>query len=241
MAVVRAVRAAHKGGKATVAYLTHTNSVVAADTLTHEALVSIGQWWTPKVLEMGARNAVLYLPESVGMAPWPKNGFEGGEPSGHTYYEELVRRAENEEMLGVLDIVVGATETEPPSRYITVGVPRGTPKPPDPVLHSARSEGRQVRPKIRPVSQMIDPTPLPRARPEFPIQAAMTETKASGVVVPRETMVAPITILGIPVRRARCTTPSTIQLAPLVRTAMARTATIARSGNERSENRDARA
>ncbi len=49
--------------------------------------------------------------------------------------------------------------------------------------------------------------------------AAITDTMASGVVVPRDTMVAPMTILGKPVRRANCTTPSTIQSAPLDSTA----------------------
>ena len=42
-----------------------------------------------------------------------------------------------------------------------------------------------VKPKIKPVSAIIDPTPLPRARPGLPIKAAITETNASGVVVPR--------------------------------------------------------
>jgi hypothetical protein len=53
---------------------------------------------------------------------------------------------------------------------------------------------RQVKPNISPVSAIMDPTPLPRARPGFPIQAAITETTASGMVVPKETMVAPMTI-----------------------------------------------
>jgi hypothetical protein len=71
-----------------------------------------------------------------------------------------------------------------------------------------------VRPKIRPVSAMIDPTPLPKARPGFPMKAAITETTASGVVVPREITVAPMTIFGRPVLWAKSTTPSIIQSAP---------------------------
>ncbi len=59
-----------------------------------------------------------------------------------------------------------------------------------------------VKPKIKPVSAMIDPTPLPNASPGSPIQAAMTETTASGMVVPSEIIVAPITMRGSPVRRA---------------------------------------
>ena len=52
------------------------------------------------------------------------------------------------------------------------------------------------------------------------MKAAMTETKASGVVVPSETMVAPMTMRGRPVRWARSTTPSIIQLAPFTSTVM---------------------
>ena len=48
----------------------------------------------------------------------------------------------------------------------------------------------------------------------------MTETNASGRVVPSETTVAPMTILGSPVRWARSTTPSIIQSAPLDNRAM---------------------
>jgi len=78
----------------------------------------------------------------------------------------------------------------------------------------------QARPRISPVSAIMEPTPFPRARPGFPIHAAITDTNASGIVVPREIMVAPITILGRPVRCASPTTPSTIQSAPFDRSAM---------------------
>jgi len=61
---------------------------------------------------------------------------------------------------------------------------------------------------------MMEPTPLPRARPALPMNAAMTETTASGVVVPRETIVAPIISLDRPVLLANSTTPSTNQSAP---------------------------
>ena len=52
-----------------------------------------------------------------------------------------------------------------------------------------------------PVSQIMDPTALPRARPGLPFKAASTETAASGKVVPRLTMVAPTSRRGKPHRR----------------------------------------
>jgi hypothetical protein len=51
---------------------------------------------------------------------------------------------------------------------------------------------RHISPKIRLVSAIMEPTPLPRARPGLPNQAAITETKASGIVVPSEIIVAPL-------------------------------------------------
>jgi len=57
---------------------------------------------------------------------------------------------------------------------------------------------RHVSPKIRPVFAIIDPMPLPRARPGLPNQAAITETKASGIVVPSEMIVAPLAQTRLP-------------------------------------------
>ena len=72
---------------------------------------------------------------------------------------------------------------------------------------------------MRPVSQMIDPTALPSARPGWPWMAANTDTAASGAVVPRLTIVAPITTFGIPDRDDSSTASSTSQSAALARTA----------------------
>ena len=57
-----------------------------------------------------------------------------------------------------------------------------------------------ARPRISPVSAMIDPTALPSARPGAPCNAANTLTDASGRVVPMLTMVAPISIVETPQR-----------------------------------------
>ena len=77
-----------------------------------------------------------------------------------------------------------------------------------------------VKPRINPVLQMTEPTPLPKANPGLPVQADSTETKTSGIVVPRERIVAPMTISESAVRRAKETTPATIRPAPLVRMTM---------------------
>ena len=55
-----------------------------------------------------------------------------------------------------------------------------------------------ARPKISPVSQMMDPTAFPRAIPGLPCKEAKTETTISGNVVPRLIMVAPMMTLGMP-------------------------------------------
>ena len=62
---------------------------------------------------------------------------------------------------------------------------------------------------------MIDPTALPRAKSGLPLKAAKTETAASGVVVPRLTMVAPIITFGTPQRVDRLTASSTRISAPV--------------------------
>ena len=66
-----------------------------------------------------------------------------------------------------------------------------------------------ANPKIKPVSQIIDPTAFPRARSGAPWNAASTETTASGKVVPIDTIVAPTITLGIPVLIETVTAPST--------------------------------
>jgi len=96
---------------------------------------------------------------------------------------------------------------------------------------------RHVNPKIRPVSAIMEPTPFPSARPGSPIHAAMTETTASGVVVPRETIVAPMTILGMPVLRESWTTPSIIQSAPFERTRIHTTMTASKTSKGRLATR----
>ena len=72
-------------------------------------------------------------------------------------------------------------------------------------------------PRIKPVSQMTDPTALPMASAGLPWSAASTETTASGRVVPRLTIVAPIRTLGMPHRTERVTASSTRRSAPLQR------------------------
>lgn len=80
-------------------------------------------------------------------------------------------------------------------------------------------------PKMRAVSAMMDPTALPSARPALPLQAAITDTAHSGLVVPRDTIVASIITLGRPSLRASPAAPSTSQSAPLTRKAIAPSAT----------------
>ena len=91
-----------------------------------------------------------------------------------------------------------------PWRLITLGI-------------KGKGEIIAANPKINQVSQIIEPTALPKARPGLPLIAAKTETAASGRVVPKLTMVAPIKILGIPQRREILTASSTNKSAPLPR------------------------
>lgn len=76
-----------------------------------------------------------------------------------------------------------------------------------------------ARPKMSPVSQMIEPIALPSAMAGFPCQAERTETTISGKVVPRLTIVAPIIILGTLNQAAKPTAELTIKLALLTRIA----------------------
>ncbi len=61
---------------------------------------------------------------------------------------------------------------------------------------------------------MIEPTPFASARPGSPFQAAVTDTAASGEVVPRLTTVAPMMIFDIPSMAASEAAPPTNHPAP---------------------------
>ena len=95
----------------------------------------------------------------------------------------------------------------------------------------------QAKPRINPVSQMIEPTALPRARPGLPSIAAKTETAASGEVVPRLTIVAPTTAFGILERSDKATASSTSQSAAFPSTARLTVITSASSVQCRSDTR----
>ena len=70
-------------------------------------------------------------------------------------------------------------------------------------------------PMIRPMLQMHDPTALPSAMPESPIDAAVTDTTSSGVVVARLTSVPPMTKRGIRSARPMWMLESTNRSPPL--------------------------
>ena len=72
-----------------------------------------------------------------------------------------------------------------------------------------------ANPRISPVSQIIDPTALPKAISGSPWIAAATETAHSGKVVPKLTIVAPMIPSGIPQWRERRTAEATIMSAPV--------------------------
>ena len=59
-----------------------------------------------------------------------------------------------------------------------------------------KGEIKVASPRIRPVSQMTEPTAFPSAMSGSPATAAVTETAASGNVVPKLTIVAPMNIFG---------------------------------------------
>ena len=77
-------------------------------------------------------------------------------------------------------------------------------------------EGRMVwvSPAINAVLQIIEPKALPAAIAAEPSKAAVVETRISGSVVPRLTMVAPTTIWGIPSFFAIATAASTSRSPP---------------------------
>ncbi|OPZ10554.1 MAG: hypothetical protein BWZ10_02359 [candidate division BRC1 bacterium ADurb.BinA364] len=80
------------------------------------------------------------------------------------------------------------------------------------------------------------PTAFPRARSGKPLNAARTETAASGVVVPSETIVAPMMTLGTPSRSEMPTAPVTSQSAPLMTSTMLATMAAASAPVERFMN-----
>ena len=92
-------------------------------------------------------------------------------------------------------------------------------------------------PRMSPVLQMMEPTAFPSAISERPWSAATTETTASGVVVPRLTMVAPITTRGTPQRCERATALSTSHSAPLASPATLAARATTRTGVERPATR----
>ena len=71
-----------------------------------------------------------------------------------------------------------------------------------------------VSPAINAVLQMIEPNAFPAAIAADPSNAAVVDTRISGRVVPRLTMVAPTTISGIPSFLAIATAASTNRSPP---------------------------
>ena len=66
-----------------------------------------------------------------------------------------------------------------------------------------------VSPRMRPMLAMLEPTTLPNARSDEPRSAAARVPASSGLEVPKETTVSPITTGVMPSRRARATEPRT--------------------------------
>ena len=66
-----------------------------------------------------------------------------------------------------------------------------------------------VTPRINAMFEILDPTTLPMAMPELPIQADCAETNSSGIEVPKPTTVRPMTISLSFARLAMATEPST--------------------------------
>ena len=84
------------------------------------------------------------------------------------------------------------------------------------VIMSAFRVGRSVwvSPAIRAVLQMMEPNALPAAIAAEPSNTAVVDTRISGSVVPRLTIVAPTTISGIPIFFAIATAASTRRSPP---------------------------
>ena len=82
--------------------------------------------------------------------------------------------------------------------------------------NSTFRDGRMVwvSPAISAVLQIIEPKALPAAIAAEPSKAAVVETRISGRVVPRLTMVAPTTIYGMPSFLAIATAASTRRSPP---------------------------
>ena len=77
-------------------------------------------------------------------------------------------------------------------------------------------DGRMVwvSPAINAVLQIMEPNAFPAAMAAEPSKAAVVETRISGSVVPRLTIVAPTTIWGIPSFFAMATAASTSRSPP---------------------------
>ena len=82
---------------------------------------------------------------------------------------------------------------------------------------SADGPKAMVMAAIREVLQIMDPMALPYAVWDCPTAAAMEDTITSGIVVPMETTVAPMSISGMLYLCAIPTAPSTNQSPPLIR------------------------
>ena len=78
-----------------------------------------------------------------------------------------------------------------------------------------------ARPRMRAVSQMIEPTAFPRAMLPCPLILAKTETQTSGSVVPRLRTVAPMIKRGILNFKDNSTAASTITSADVPRASRA--------------------
>ena len=86
------------------------------------------------------------------------------------------------------------------------------------LLSAGKRVSKQDKPKINPVSHIIEPTPLPNAKPLSPRKAAVTEVNISGAVVPNETTVAPMMTVLIPKPLANATAELTVLSAPMMST-----------------------
>ena len=73
------------------------------------------------------------------------------------------------------------------------------------VMYASRSTLTRVTratvPMIKPILAMTEPTALPKAIPESPIELAVADTTSSGIVVAKLTIVPPMTMRDT--RRAR--------------------------------------
>ena len=64
---------------------------------------------------------------------------------------------------------------------------------------------------------MLEPTTFPKLSSPFPFRAAVRLKASSGELVPKATMVSPMSSVETPKRRAARTAPSTSQFPPRIR------------------------